>query len=215
MLMLTSTLTFAQPLIGVRAGANWSRLVSEGDGIGTSSWHSGYSFGVVANWAIANRMCFQAEVLYAEVGEDAVIPVSNVNPMNNVIQTVDVKMVTSLKYVQVPLLLGYTFGEGKVRLITQGGMYLGFALGGETALTGPTNFPQNGTSDYGVGEGGLSALDVGFVFNPGVRFGLGEKSELGVDLRYTQGFTEVWNPKQYFDQHNKVVGISLLYLYKF
>jgi len=207
--MLVSSLTVAQPSVGFRAGANWSRLLSYDEGTG-ASWHSGYSFGVVASWTTKSRMLLQAEVLYTEVGEDVM------SLEDDGFQVFEVKYVTSLKYVQIPLLVGCTFGEGKFKVITQSGLYLGLALGGETVGTAQIPYdPQSFTIDHQVGANGPSTVDVGFVINPGVRYALSGKSELGLDLRYTQGFTEVWDPKRTFDQRNKVFGVSLLYLYKF
>lgn len=184
-----------RPVVGVKAGLNYSDLY--GDDVGSSESLQRFCVGTFAGFPISDIIIIQPELLYTQKGTkwDLYDPVA---------ATVE-KAWVKLTYVEIPVLTKIVIRpRGDMKPYIFSGPYFG------------VNVAARGTiaQDGGVVErqiiGDVNNVDLGVVSGIGMDVGLG-KSAIVIDARYVLGLTGIDEEGQ--DVRNKVFSFILGYAF--
>ncbi len=187
---------FAQmPVVGVKAGLNYSDLY--GDDVGSSEALQRFCIGTFAGFPISHTVTIQPEFLYTQKGTKWDL----YDPVAAKVEKAWVK----LTYVEMPVLAKIIIRpRGNVKPHIFSGPYLG------------VNIAARGTiaQDGGVVErqiiGDVNDVDLGVVSGVGIDIGLG-KGAVVIDARYVLGLTGIDEEGQ--DVRNKVFSFLLGYAF--
>jgi hypothetical protein len=186
-----SSIATAQFYPGIRVGGNISTISTPTiiDLVAPDlEYLPGVSFGVVGEYAFKNNFSLVSEVNFNEKGfrirENTDINLFKINvPLG-------VRVDTRLRYLDVPIMAKYAFGNGAVKAYVAAGPQIGYALNGRIKTRANflvdfnlTNTPIN-----------LSALnyqrfDFGAVVAAGVDIPAGN-GKVFIDARYSQGISD-------------------------
>lgn len=204
------TLSAQQPMVGLKAGANWNNINAT-DGIDALAPEfqsiDEFHFGLVAELPVAGGFSVQPELNFMTKGfglrEGLDVPLFGIDI------PVEVRPETRIRYVEVPLLAKYAFGQpGGVQAYITGGPTFGYATGGQI------DTKANILVEVNVGTINLNLDDIDYErFEVGAAVGAGVQADLGLvrafaDARYHHGFTELYKVP-YVEEKVKNKGIAL------
>lgn len=171
--MFVFSSSFGQARIGLKAGTNFASL--KGAGPDNSNARIGYYAGGLIQWAFAENLFLQPELLYSVKGHRT--PATQTNGAAT----------TSLNYISLPVLIGFRPATKLLLLI-----------GPEAGVLTSAYSKFDGTN-YGISNM-YRGVDLGA--DIGLNYGITES--LGVDLRYNYGFKGLVKIA-YTDQNGNVV----------
>lgn len=153
---------------------------------------STYTIGAVGEFALGPNLSVQPELNYAEKGFKVNADAAGISVFGTSIN-LGSSAVTSVKYIDVPVMLKYKFGDaGGLRWYVTGGPTFGYASSGslntyadviiKLKLTStPIDFTANGFNQF----------EVGGAIGGGLEIPVGD-NKFFADVRYTHGFTDVY-----------------------
>jgi len=229
-LILFTILLFAfssigQWSVGGRAGLNLATLTGkyyEDDS--KSGWIATPVFGAVGNYEYTDMISFNAELLFLTIGSKTEYSYEG---ERNLLSEYEHKLTERYYYIQMPLLVRFTFGSGGILFYGNAGPYFGYKIGGKYKLD------QNGQITEGklrFNEDKLEEND--WLFDPdherrfdfGMYIGGGATRELGpgrieADLRLGIGFLDhnkIENePEGYKSFRTMNICLTIAYMYPF
>lgn len=187
--LFSGTLMYSQSF-GIKGGVNISNL-SKGYDFEDNKAKIGFHGGVFMNLPLTGQLSFQPEIIYNNVGSKVKYAVS------------DSEYEKKLNYISVPLMIQYNLVSN---LQVEAGPQLGLLLNAKekyTALNGDAitekiNKDFLNTFDFGVGIGAI------YYFT----------SNLGVNIRYVAGFTDIYKYNEDKSVRNNNLQIGLHYKFK-
>jgi hypothetical protein len=214
-LIFLSVSLFSQVNIGFSAGLNTSK-VSSSDIAGFSpNFKSidGTRIAAIAEFEITEKFSLQPEIAYTSRGF-------------KIKEGIDLKLfgfdlplgveaVTKFKYVEVPLLAKYKFGDKAVKAYIVAGPSIGYATKGKikTQANFILDIPLT-SSDINLQSNNIQRFDFSGVIGAGLDFNVGNGS-LFVDARYTHGFSKMDNLSiADLAVQNRNFGVSLGYKFQ-
>lgn len=129
---------------------------------------------------------------------------------------IGVEAVTKIKYLQLPVLGKYAFGQGPARAYVMAGPSIGYALDAnlKTRVNSIIDFNIS-NSDIDLTKDTYDRIDIGGVLGAGVDLTT-ENGSLFVEARYTQSFTDLLNdPVVDLRLRNRGFGLSAGYKFNF
>jgi len=197
----------AQISIAPEAGINISNTTSKYE-FGGTTYESeteskiGLKAGAVVNIPVVKGFFIQPGLFYSMKG----------NKITEETNGIDVKVTTSLNYLEVPVNLGYEFDFGNAGgVFVTAGPYLGYAFSGKRkgeGSFGGTTVSVDDDVEFGSGTNEMKRLDYG------VNFSAGYRSPFGVYVRaqYGLGLANLANPEGATTK-NKVLAFSVGYAF--
>ncbi len=182
---------FSQLLVGVRGGVGLSN-VSTPDLVKAIApdirYMPGFEIGLMSEYLLSEHLSLQGELIYREKGfriaEQTSLDLFKIDfPLG-------VRVDTRLHYLDLPLQLKYTFGNGPIRGYLSAGPQIGYALNGR--INTRANFLVDwelGNIPINFGSANNQRFDVSGVAGAGVEFDTGH-GNVFADVRYTQGFMD-------------------------
>ena len=184
----------AQISVGVKAGYTVNNVyTTEGLGAIAPNFENidGFQLGVLANVPVVAGFSIQPELNYQRKGFslseglDAAILGVNV-PVG---ATAD----TRISYIDMPVLMKYTFGQDAVKAYVAAGPTFGYATGGHIRTRAKALFEFDlGTVDLNLDNLNYERFEVGGAVAAGLEFDL-DAVTLFTDVRYQRGFTELYD----------------------
>ncbi len=216
-LFLTNTKTNAQNYIGGRVSLAFQNVSAPSlNGQVSFNTISTYTIGAVGEFGLSPNLSIQPELNYAEKGFKVNADASGISILGTTIN-LGGSAVTSVKYIDLPVLLKYKFGdEGGVRWYVTGGPTFGYAASGSVdtyadviikvkLISTPLDFNANG----------FNRFEVGGAVGGGVEIPAGA-GKFFADVRYTRGFTDAYTvPTIGVAVKNTGVGIGVGYMVGF
>jgi len=192
-LIFMSQFSFAQTFsIGGKVGLAQSGISTPG-GISLVDpyikSYGGWDAGIVTNIGFRNGFSIQPEISYVEKGfkidEGWNIPILGID------LPIGTKVITKLRYIEMPILAKYSFGNEKIKGYVMGGPTLGYAASAaaKTYANFIINFALNEISIPLSSIGG-QRFEFGGMAGIGTSISAG-RSTLFLDVRYAQGFTDI------------------------
>jgi len=184
---------FAQTFsLGGKVGLAYSGISSPG-GISLADQYinsyGGWDAGIVTNIGFKNGFSIQPELSYVEKGfkidEGWNVPILGIDvPLGT-------KVITKLRYIEMPILAKYSFGNDKIKGYVLAGPTLGYAASAaaKTYASFIINFALNEISIPLSSIGG-QRFEMGGMAGIGTSIAAG-KSTIFLDVRYAQGFTDI------------------------
>jgi hypothetical protein len=213
--VIYATYAQAQLELGGKAGLNYHfQSTSLGDNAPSGAEEpngmdgAGFHVGAFARIGLSDRLHIRPELLYSTRTGSATTKSSLEVPGSTTAQ--DLRTETSLRYLEVPVLLAYDLSD---RLSLHVGPGLGMLLGYKQTVNGTQSVTSNGqtvttsidTED--TSTEGLSTTEVAGII------GLGYRTERGLDfgVRYWRGFTALEEDTDLTKTHQNVVQFSVGY----
>lgn len=197
--------SFAQFSVGPRMGINLATITSDPDNRDDIVQNLGFQFGAVGNIEFNELLSLQPELLFSQKG----IKFKNGSDY--------IKLTTN--YLEIPVLIKVSFGSDDFKGFFNAGPYFGYWLSGKSIICfdGKTEKDIYEFDDEGNNQD--NRLDLGLSFGGGMAFKIGS-GNLIFDLRYGLGLADMNKiegdkPDNYTKSLNRVIGISLGYLFSF
>lgn len=177
--------SIAQTSVGLKAGVNLANVFLEAGGASVSFENNlGIVGGLVLERAIGNKSALQAEILFTQKG----FKTSIIDDLS-----------LTINYIDVPLLYKMKFGNGSTRFFALGGVNVGYAISGNSTISG--------VKEKVVFDGDYERIDFGMNIGAGLELGSG-KNRTFLELRYQIGLTGI-NDQSAGDGSLKNKGLSL------
>ena len=215
-LLLTTTVQ-AQNFLGIRSSLAFQNVSAPSlNGQLSFNTISTYTIGAVGEFNLSPNFSVQPELNYAEKGFKVNANAGGISVFGSTIN-LGGSAVTSFKYVDMPVLLKYKFGdEGGMRWYVTAGPTFGYATSGsldtyadviiKVKLTStPIDFTANGFNQFELG----GAVGGGFEIPVG-------DNKFFADVRYTHGFSDVYTvPTIGVAVRNTGLAIGVGYMFNF
>jgi len=210
---------------GVRIGATIANINSDPeDGADMGSGEidikstTGIQVGALANFYINEVLSIQPEILYIQKGSKAMYKEEESFPEFKYYGEGEVELKTN--YIEVPVLAKANFGTGNFNFFFTAGPTVGYWLSGIEKADFKATY-TDGIDTYEESES--SSDDVEFDddtkrFEVGASIGLGLGYKLGTgalnfDVRYGLGLTDIYTTEGDEQAKNRVIGVSLAYIF--
>lgn len=186
---------------GVRAGINGANFSGDFGQVAQSSLRYGLNAGFVSEVELAHPLSLHGEIAYSNKGAKVDERGTDVNG-NPVVASQDT---WSLNYIEVPVLVRARLKRGRgTTLFAELGPSFGFALGGRFVWGSP-GIPETDLKDV------MKSVDVGFALGTGMEFASGP-GRLGIDARYTRGFSDLYDLPDNLSTINQVWTLALSWM---
>ena len=156
---------------GVKVGLNMASASGSDSDISGSDkkFHMGFALGGFVNMDLGNNLVLRPEVMYIQKGVNY--------------EAGSVESVTSLSYIDIPILVEYGVLQGNMPVNVFGGVNLAVLLSGENEISGG-GAGVDGTTDIKSDTSG---------FDYGLQFGVGTviNKNIAVDVRYSLGLAKL------------------------
>lgn len=170
---LFTTVSFAQ--IGIKGGANLSKLNGESGGINIDSDSKvGFHFGVFTELELTEGLFLRPELLYVNKGGKFELDFSGQK-----IETTNTR-----NYIEVPIYLGYRIDLSSVNIVLNAGPYISYGISGKDKTD-----DDEIDIEFGSGEEEVKPLDIGLSMGAGVEF----TDQLGLFLSFDPGLANLSN----------------------
>jgi hypothetical protein len=186
---------------GVRVGVNGANFGGEFNQVVNTNLRYGLNAGLVGEGELSRALALHAEIAYsskgAKVSEESTDAFGNPTSAGNDTWAYD--------YIEVPLLL-------RARLERAHGRALFVELGPSFGITISGRFKPGapGFSEVDVKDN-MKNVDAGFALGTGVEFAAGS-GRLGIEARYTRGFSDLYDLSGNFDTINQVWTLALAWM---
>lgn len=212
-LLLLCLQVTAQTSIGFKIGTNISKYSSidgyEELGAEFQS-NTGLQAGLAFDFKLSEKISFAPEALFLQKGNTEKYEDDN----NNYIEGI-----TKLNYVEIPLLLKYSFFKNeKTTAFLTAGPSLGYLAQGKyiTEYKIADEIEKEESTFEDSFYEGYNRLDVGAMLGIGFGIRLNESSSINLDARYLLGIKDLFIINDDDDNvKNRGIGITLGYLYSF
>jgi hypothetical protein len=208
-MMLTTVAVMAQAQVGVRAGFNVATINQDTEFQDAEEpWRPGFNIGLASQFTMGEVFSIAPELIYTQRGY---LVEYNAGWENNV----------RYDYLSLPVMFRLSFGD-VLKAYVNAGPTFGYFLGGRYKLEGdlPAGIGEQNqkiTFDGDVDSPGdpwdldASRLEIGGAIGGGIMLDT-EGGTFLIDLRYTQGFTNIADFSETDSYKNQVVSVSLIYL---
>ena len=207
-MMLATAGVMAQSQFGVRAGFNVTTVNQDVDfGEGAEEpWRPGFNVGLASQFRMSEVFAIAPELLYTQRGY--LVEYGSVGERN-----------VRYDYLNLPVMFRLTFGDILKGYINAGPTF-GYLLSGKYKVEGEIagvevepvnekiNFNSDGEEDWDLDA---NRFEIGGAIGGGVMLDT-EGGSFLIDLRYSQGFTNVANFEETDGNKNQAVTVSLIYL---
>ena len=169
---------FAQFSVGARAGYSGTTVAVTATGTDETldnTYLYSFNYALVANIGLGKYLSLQPEVAYMEKGGIYELPPIPFIPLPDVYFTV--------QYLEVPLLVKFTIGEGLLSAFAEAGPTFGYGLDNNLQVL-------NFNTPFDWGENGLQRLEIGATGGLGLQVNTAY-GKLFVHGRYLYGFTDL------------------------
>lgn len=204
--------------IGPRVGVNFATMRAVGgdekedrkDMNDHAKSITGTQFGVVANFGINEMFSIQPELLYSQKGLKA----------EESDYDMSLKIEHKKNYLEIPVLAKLSFGSEDFQGFVTAGPYLGYWMSGKVKaefMGRKIEDDYEFTKNYDEDDYKENRLDLGASIGIGAAYRVGPGS-LNLDVRYGYGFSDDTKykdgrPDGAFKSSNRVIGVSLAYLF--
>lgn len=206
-MMFATAAVMAQAQFGVRSGFNVATISQSAAEIQDAEepWKPGFNLGLASQFRMGEMFSIAPELMYTQRGYLVEYGAGWENRVR-------------YDYLNVPVMFRAAFGD-VLKGYVNAGPTLGYLLGGRyrtegTLPAGLTPLDEKivfeGTSDNRW-DLDANRLEVGGAIGGGIMLDT-EGGSFLIDLRYTQGFTEIANFADDDGYKNQVVSVSLIYL---
>lgn len=196
----------AQAQIGVKAGFNVATVNDDIEYDGAEEpWRPGFNIGIASQFRLSEVVAIAPELEYSQRGYLQEF-------------TGGATREARFDYLNIPVLFRLNFGD-VLKGYVNAGPTIGYWMGGkQTASINPTlsisqayeeSITFNDLDEDWAYD--ASRLEIGGAVGGGIMLDTGGGSFL-IDLRYTQGFTNIADVENTDGYKNKVVSVSLIYL---
>lgn len=226
--------------IGLKGGLSLPSLSDNSNNIYTENFKSFASFegGVFVNYGISNNFSVQMEFNYAKKGgiRKGFQPIppsaieSNLPPdiaeqiPPGTVFYARFKNRNELEYLEIPILLKYTYGENW-QFFANAGPYIGFLLKATQVTSGNSEiyfdedgeivlFPQTSFKAQTDVKDSLNDVNFGGIFGVGISKYISSKSELLFEVRGTYGFIPLQKDDNFGESRVGSVLFSIGYSYR-
>jgi len=194
LLFSMTTTAFAQVSIGVRAGVQLNNVyTTAGFGAVAPNFLSTdeANLGLIVNIPVAGGFSFQPELAYTTKGFGLKQGLDT--ELLGVEIPLNASAETRIRYVEMPLLAKYKFGDNAFKAYFAAGPTLGYAASGQidTKVTALFEFDL-GSVPLDLNKEKYQRLDVGATVAVGLEYDFGPISAFA-DARYNRGFTELYD----------------------
>jgi hypothetical protein len=216
--MLMTQLTSGQATFGANAGVSFADVTVNGLNLGMGFLEPRMivapKAGVYAEFPLGNGLVFAPELDYTQKGfrvkESTNVDVFGLNV------PIGAEAITRLDYLDMPLLLKYQFGTGRVRGYLKAGPTLGYAVDGKVTTR------LNSVIDIKIAEIPLNtqgtlynAFEVGGLVGAGIEVPT-VSGKFFVDASFSQGFSDIMNePVIDLRVKNRALGVGIGYSVRF
>lgn len=225
--------TFGQVGIGVKGGVNFSSISGADDQLDKQGkmetkdvMKPGANAGLVFKFGITEKFAIQPEVLFSQSGGKTTFKETYTVPTGTI--SGDGHRISSRHYLELPILLKLTLGDGDFKYFVNAGPYLGYLIGGQTKFKDPGG--SEGSTEIDLEERTIMAgsntykirdnrFDVGVAAGFGVSLDAGPGSVF-LETRYTAGFSDLRKVTEgtepgHVKTMNRNLMFSLGYMLKF
>lgn len=206
-MMLATAAVMAQAQFGVRAGFNVATISQSAAEIQDAEepWKPGFNLGLASQFRMGEMFSIAPELMYTQRGYLVEYGAGWENRVR-------------YDYLNVPVLFRAAFGD-VLKGYVNAGPTLGYLLGGRYTTGGTLPAGLTPLDEKIVFEGtsgnrwdlDANRLEIGGAIGGGIMLDT-EGGSFLIDLRYTQGFTEIANFADDDGYKNQVVSVSLIYL---
>lgn len=191
--LLVSSLS-AQFSIGAKGGVSFSnvRLDKNLDAVfPDTDMAIGKTFSVVMAFDVTDRFSIQPELSYTEKGFETSLGTEY--ELFNIPLPLGATAETSVKFIEIPVLGKYKFGDGPVSGYALAGPTIAYAAAGEIKTKATLVIDFNlFKQDINLSNSNFNRMELGGLVGAGVNFDLGSTS-LFLDARYKMGFSNFFN----------------------
>ena len=206
-MMFATVAVMAQAQVGLRAGFNVATISQSAAEIQDAEepWKPGFNLGLASQFRMGEMFSIAPELIYTQRGYLVEYPAGWENRVR-------------YDYLSLPVMFRLAFGDILKGYVNAGPTF-GYFLGGNYRTEGtlPGGLPPvdekiifEGTSDNRW-DLDANRLEIGGAIGGGIMLDT-EGGSFLIDLRYTQGFTEIANFADDDGFKNQVVSVSLIYL---
>jgi len=173
---------------GIKAGANAAAFSEQK--LSIDNQKIGFNAGLFVNIPLADKISFQPEVLYNQMGAKSVITSNEVTTGSTTVKT-EANSKVELNYISVPLM--FQFRPAKSFYFEAGPEFSYFLDGknkGETTITttnGSTTATQYASASESIDKDDIKKFNVGL----GLGVGLDITDNLGINARYISSLTHI------------------------
>lgn len=173
---------------GIKAGANAAAFSEQK--LSIDNQKIGFNAGLFVNIPLADKISFQPEVLYNQMGAKSVITSNEVTTGRTTVKT-EANTKVELNYISVPLM--FQFRPAKSFYFEAGPEFSYFLDGknkGETTITttnGSTTATQYASASESIDKDDIKKFNVGL----GLGVGLDITDNLGINARYISSLTHI------------------------
>ena len=204
--LLATAGVMAQAQIGLKAGFNVATIGQDFEyDDAEEPWRPGLNIGLASQFRVNEFLAVAPEFGYTQRGY--LVEYGSGGETN-----------IRYDYLNAPILFRLSFGT-ILKAYVNAGPTFGYLLGGKYKSEGDIaginvsvdrkiNFDSDGSQP---GDIDANRLEVGGAIGGGIMLDT-EGGTFLIDLRYTQGFTNIGNVEETDSYKNKVVGVSLIYL---
>ena len=205
--MVVPNLSQAQITYGLRVGVSSNQMVNSPlvfpvIDVSEKKALIGYDIAVFANFSISKELSFQPEIHYLQKGQKYELSYSD---GSSFVQH-ELKNTHTVNFIEVPLLLKYSFGKKSFKPFITTGVSFGYALSqkyvgddvwfynnGKRIIIGGNSIESISSTewdtDFGTNKSKDNRMDVGLVLGLGVQKNIGKNSII-LDFRYVNDFTD-------------------------
>jgi hypothetical protein len=187
-----ATNTFSQSEWSVVVGPTFSNITHSGDGglIGSTNSFTGIKTGVGYDYLIAPHFKIQTGLFYnlsgftAQQGFDF--------ELYNINIPADVRAITRLHFIEIPILLSTHFGNEKYNIYMHAGPQMAYAVDGDLQLRARLLFDFNlGNYDINLKNENFRQFEIGGLVGAGINAKLNNKLAFNAGIDYMHGFTDL------------------------
>jgi len=186
-LVLSATYTQAQTRFGIKGGLNFSTIAISGSGTTTTPDSKiGFNLGAISEIPLATDFYLQPGLLFSTKG-----------------YKIGSNLSVSTNNIEIPINALYKLNAGSVKVLGFAGPYIGYAVSGKGKYEGiSSDIKFSGDNKV------MNAFDLGLNFGAGV-----EISNFQITAQYGLGLTNLAVNSDSFTMKNKVIGVSVAYLF--
>ncbi|MEN0004291.1 MAG: porin family protein [Bacteroidota bacterium] len=206
-LLSTATVSFAQLAIGAKAGINLATINdyiiftdANGEEVDDRLF-IGLSFGAVAEVGLTKNFYLQPEISYTQKG---------IGWDDNNLSNVNIRTTQRFDYLDVLALAKYKFTGEKIGGYVVAGPQLGYLIDGKTIYDGSfQDEPIDDVQDVDVSIDVFNRWEFSVAVGGGLVVPLSSQLEPFLDIRYTHGLTDFWDPGIVNDPNTTNRGVSI------
>lgn len=191
------------PTFGIKGGMNVSSLSKDG-GLEDQGSKIGFNGGVFLNAPISEQFSIQPEVLYNNLGSKVTLTKASVG--NN---TYTAEYARHLDYIAVPVMFQF---NATPNFYIEAGPQFSFLVDARDKYKNTKNGSTQAAESYSLDKDNFNTFDFGLGLGIGYNF----TPQLGLNARYTAGFTDIYknNTGSNDNVRNNVFQVGLTFKFR-